>query len=308
MKTSKMVLWACGTVVVMGCSSSSGSGVPEPQPSPSPSQSTGPSTSTLYSRLGGHSGIRSAVDAVVAAELKDQNIAAFFANVGQPGHPTADQIEECLTDQLGNAAGGPETYPTTANGWACRAMGPAHAGLNIDSATFDNFVSIAAGVLKSAGVADADIQTIGGVLNGTKSAVVEAPLSTATLYGRLGGHAGIRTAINAIVAAELKDQQIAPFFANVGQPGHPSADQIEECLTDQLGAAAGGPETYPTTANGWMCRDMTTAHTGLAISSTVFDNFVSIAAGVLKSAGVSDADIQTIGGVLNGTKGSIVGF
>ena len=40
----------------------------------------------------------------------------FFNQVVTPvpaGHPTADQIEECLTDLLGNAAGGPETFPTT---------------------------------------------------------------------------------------------------------------------------------------------------------------------------------------------------
>jgi truncated hemoglobin YjbI len=153
-------------MMMMGCSSNDG-GPPLPAPAPSSGTST-----TLYDRLGGHSGIRNAVQAVVAAELKDQEIAALFANVGQPGHPTADQIEECLTDQLGNAAGGPETYPTTANGWACRDMASAHAGLHIDSTTFDNFVSIAAGVLKSAGVSDADIQTIGGVLNGTETSIV----------------------------------------------------------------------------------------------------------------------------------------
>jgi truncated hemoglobin YjbI len=168
-KTSKMVLWACGATIVMGCSGNSGGPpIPSTEPSPGPSSSS----STLYARLGGHSGIRSAVEAVVAAELKDQQIAAFFAEVGQPGHPTADQIEECLTDQLGNAAGGPEMYPTTANGWACRDMATAHAGLGITTTVFDDFVSIAAGVLKNAGVPDADIQTIGSVLNGTESSIV----------------------------------------------------------------------------------------------------------------------------------------
>jgi truncated hemoglobin YjbI len=297
---TKLVLWACGVVTMMGCSSNDG-GPPLPAPAPSSS------TSTLYDRLGGHSGIRNAVNAVVAAELKDQEIAGFFGTVGQPGHPTADQIEECLTDQLGNAAGGPESYPTSANGWSCRDMATAHAGLHIDGTTFDKFVSIAAGVLKSAGVADADIQTIGGVLNGTESTIVDPnALSPATLYGRLGGHAGIRNAVNAVVAAELKDTEIAGFFGSAGLPGHPSPDQIEECLTDQLGHAAGGPEAYPTTADGWMCRDMATAHKGLGISTALFDKFVTIAAGVLKSAGVSDADIQTIGGVLNGTESTIV--
>lgn len=127
------------------------------------------SGTTLYQRLGGNAGIRAAVDAIVAEELKDAQIAAFFGNLGMPGHPTADQLKACLTDQLGNAAGGPEVYPTTKSGFTCRDMKTAHAGLNISGAVFDKFVTIAAGVLKSAGVADEDITVIGGVLNGTKA-------------------------------------------------------------------------------------------------------------------------------------------
>lgn len=278
--------------------------------------SGGPPSNTLYARLGGHAGIRSAINSIVAAELKDPEIAAFFANVGMPGHPTADQIEECFTDLLGKAAGGPEVYPTTANGFACRDMRSSHAALHIPSASFDKFVMIAAGVLKQAGVADADISTIGGVLNGTKSDIVDpnagadaggsGDAMANTLYSRLGGHAGIRSAVNAIVAQELKDPEIASFFGTVGMPGHPTADQIEECFTDLLGNAAGGAEQYPTTANGFACRDMKTSHAALHIPGATFDKFVMIAAGVLKQAGVADADIQTIGGVLNGTKTSIV--
>src|SRR5215467_8497257 len=96
------------------------------------SGTTGPSgtTSTLYTRLGGHPGIRNAVNAVVAAELEDPEVAAFFGTVGQPGHPTQDQVAECFTDLLGNAAGGPEQYPTTANGWQCRDMRSSHEALN----------------------------------------------------------------------------------------------------------------------------------------------------------------------------------
>jgi len=52
-------------------------------------------------------------------------------------------------------------------------MHASHVALHIPGATFDKFVMIAAGVLKSAGVADADIQTIGGVLNGTKTDIVD---------------------------------------------------------------------------------------------------------------------------------------
>ena len=226
---------------------------------------------------------------------------------------------------LGKAAGGVEAYPTAVDGFTCRDMKTSHAGLHIPGAVFDKFVAIAAGVLKTAGVADADIVTIGAVLNGTRGDIVDPTIATedagtdvtstgydaaaeasGNLYGRLGAHAGIRTAVNAIVGQELMDPEIASFFANVGQPGHPTADQIEECFTNLLGKAAGGAEAYPTTVDGFTCRDMKTSHAGLHIPGAVFDKFVAIAAGVLKTAGVADDDIVTVGGVLNGMKPLII--
>src|SRR5258705_7021320 len=88
--------------------------------------------------------------------------------------------------------------------------------------------------------------------------------------------------------------------------GHPNADQVEECLTNQLGSAAGGPETYPVKLGAdhgsWQCRDMATIHQSMGISSATFDKFVMIAAAKLTSLGVSSADVATIGTVLNGAK------
>jgi hypothetical protein len=132
--------------------------------------------STLYSRLGGRTGIAAAVDAIVADEVADAEIAAFFANAGMAGRPTVDQIKACLVNQLGNAAGGPEAYPGTpadALGWQCRSMSAAHAGLGISGTVFDRFVTIAAGTLTRLGVAAADIEVIGGVLNSTRADIVE---------------------------------------------------------------------------------------------------------------------------------------
>jgi hypothetical protein len=147
-----------------------------------------------------------------------------------------------------------------------------------------------------------------------------------TLYSRLGGHAGIRAAINAIVAQELMDPDIKTYFFNqVAVPvpaGHPTADQIEECFTDLLANIAGGPEVYPQTvvtlddagndAGSFLCRDMVTIHQPLKISGGTFDSFVMIAGGVLTSAmgtgpyTYTTDDITTIGGALVGTKSSIV--
>jgi hypothetical protein len=142
---------------------------------------------TLYERLGGHAGIRSAVNAVVQAELGDPDLASYFFNqVAVPvpaGHPTVDQLSECFTDQLANAAGGPEAYPTTvtddAGSWTCRDMASIHGPLHISGGTFSKFVTIAAGELGTLGVVSSDITTIGGVLTGAQPAIVDSNLADA---------------------------------------------------------------------------------------------------------------------------------
>jgi hypothetical protein len=138
-------------------------------------------STTLYQRLGGHAGIRSAVDKIIQAELGDPQLASFFVNQVAtpvpPGHPTVGQIAECLTNQLGNAAGGSEAYPTTVTdgqgSFTCRNMVAIQRPCHISGGTFDKFVMIAAGELQSLGVANADIQTVGSVLTSTKTAIVD---------------------------------------------------------------------------------------------------------------------------------------
>jgi truncated hemoglobin YjbI len=134
-----------------------------------------------------------------------------------------------------------------------------------------------------------------------------------TLYARLGEHKGIRAAVDAVVAAELKDPEIASSFVllsdGTSNPGHPTANQLEECLTTQLAAAAGGPEKYPSKLSadfgGYQCRDMKAAHVQFKIPSDEFDKFVMIAAATLKGK-ISDEDLTTVGKVLNSTKADIV--
>ncbi len=138
-----------------------------------------------------------------------------------------------------------------------------------------------------------------------------------TLYARLGGRAGIAGAVDAIVAQELMDPEIASYFyfqvtpGSSGMPpvdGHPNVAQLKSCLVNQLANAAGGPEQYPGAPAdnmGWQCRNMTASHAGLNIPGSVFDRFVTIAAGVLTGAGVAASDIAIIGGVLNSTRAQV---
>jgi hypothetical protein len=143
---------------------------------------------TLYERLGGHAGIRSAVDAIVGAELQNQDIESyFFFQGGAPGngHPTADQVEECFTYFVGSAVGGPgQAYPTTivteAGSFTCRDLRTIHAPLLISGGTFDEFIMIAGSTLTSLGtISSDDVQTLAGALIGTKSLVVTASLTDA---------------------------------------------------------------------------------------------------------------------------------
>jgi hypothetical protein len=325
-----IVTLGCATAAAAaGCSSNNNNS----------SSSSGDGGTTLYQRLGGHAGIRSAVNAIVGKELQDPEIASYFVYQTESptpsGHPNVDQLEECLTDQLASAAGGTETYPTTvtddAGSWTCRSMSAVHAQFDISGGTFSKFVVIAAAELQTLGVDSTDIATIGTVLNSTESAIVnpsledagEAPFApvdaggdaATTLYQRLGEASGIRTAVNAIVAAELQDPDIASYFFNqTASPvpaGHPTADQLEACLADQLEAAAGGPQTYPVTvtddAGSFACvGDMATIHQQFHISGGTFTKFVMIAGTVLTSANVNSTDIDTVASVLNGQQSAIV--
>ena len=132
---------------------------------------------SLYLRLGGHPGIQAAIGAIVTAELGDSDIASYFAPAlkDKSHSPQPAEIEECFTDLLGSVSGGKEEYPTTLDdGYVCRSMTDAHKDLHIGGDTFDTFVMIAATELKKLKVADADIASIGDVLNGTKTVIIDA--------------------------------------------------------------------------------------------------------------------------------------
>jgi hypothetical protein len=180
---------AGASAMAFGCSSST----PPASPATDSGAATNPDAAsdagpTLYERLGMHDGIRKAVNAIVAAELQNQNIASYFffqAHAPGNGHPTADQVEECFTDFVGVAVGGPEVYPTTvvtdAGSFTCRALTTIHAPLLISGGTFDTFVMIAGVTLATNNVSAADVTTLANALVSTKSSVITASLADAGL-------------------------------------------------------------------------------------------------------------------------------
>ncbi len=145
---------------------------------------------------------------------------------------------------------------------------------------------------------------------------MDSGMVTTTLYDRLGKRDGIAKAVKDVVEGpmgEAADPQILSYFGiRTGhQGGDPTLGVVEDCFTQFVAKAAGGPEAYPFTStamgsNGFVCRDMANSHTGLGITSAAFQKFVSIAAAKLSAAGVSMADLQTLGGALLGTASDIV--
>lgn len=264
---------------------------------------------SVYTQLGEEAGIATFVDGLVAEELKDPTIAPYFAGLGTGGSPTAAQLKACLVQQVGNATGGPQPYPTTVSvdgGWTCRTMAATHAGMNITATDFDTFVSIAAQFAADQGVPSDIIGVLGGFLNAQKDDIVPPQQS---IYERLGEEAGIAAFVDGLVAEELKDPSIAPFFAHLGEGDSPTGPQLKACLTKQVAAATGGPQQYPTTVavdGGFTCRDMVTVHEGLGITGPVFDKFVSIAGMFASDQEVPSDIITVLGGFLVGFKADIV--
>lgn len=96
--------------------------------------------------------------------------------------------------------------------------------------------------------------------------------------------------VGKIVTAELADTAIAPYFG-AGRLKI-TADQLGECLSQQVAMVLGAPTataTYPTTvfasdpAKKYTCRDMKAAHAGQGIAESIYTKFLTNAVTVVKT-------------------------
>ena len=283
-----------------------------------------PATQSLFQKYGGAPTVAKVVDDAVTGVLADCQLAPYFAVVGTAGHDTGAELKSCLRLQFTALMGGPATYPGTNDlGGSCVDMKTIHTGLQIPGTAFDKFLMDLAGVLKADGVSDADITTMATALQMTKTDIVSptpvqktsCPDATdagtgdaaQSLYLKYGGAPTVAKVVDDAVAGVLMDCQLAPYFAVVGTTGHDTPDELKSCLRLQFTALMGGPATYPGVNDlGQTCVDMKTIHTGLGIPGAAFDRFIMDLGGVLKTDGVSDADITTLAGALQGTMTDIV--
>lgn len=132
--------------------------------------------------------------------------------------------------------------------------------------------------------------------------------SGASLYAKYGGATTVKKLVDDVVAAEMADCEVAPYFTKtLGTPGHDGAERVKSCLRLELTALMGGPARYPgKTAEGYTCRDMAHTHANLGIPAGAFDAFITDFAGALSSDGLSPEDVRKISTALLGTKPHVV--
>jgi hemoglobin len=259
-------------------------------------------TSTLYSRLGEGAGIRTVITDFVGRVVADPKINGFFLNSSVDG----GRLIDCLVKQVGNATGGPEVYPDpagTPNG--CRDMKSSHAGLAISTQDFNDLVGHLVAALSEAGVAQADIDAIAGVLGPMKGDIVEDEASNATVYQRVGRKPAIGVVVDDFIGRVVADASINGFFATT------DAARLRTCLVRQV-CSIDGPCEYGQEVDGAEpgvgvaspCKDMASSHAGLTDSEdspiTIEDwsALVGHLVAALDGAGVAMADKTAVLGAL----------
>ena len=128
-----------------------------------------------------------------------------------------------------------------------------------------------------------------------------------SMFDKYGGAQTVARIVSDAITALDADCMTAPYFAVVGQTGHDSPTRLATCLELQLTVAMGGPGVYPgMSANGDQCESMTMIHSGLGITSEVFDQFMIDFGDVLSKNGVTPDDLTTLSASFEGLKMNIV--
>jgi hemoglobin len=128
-----------------------------------------PVPTTLYTRLGGVDAISAVVDKFIGYVAADPNMVRtftpLFADVGKGNTARLTLLRNNLIDQIGEAAGGPLKYKG-------KDMVTAHKNMNITDVEFGSLVNDLVKALNDFKVAQADQDTLLGVLGGLKPQIV----------------------------------------------------------------------------------------------------------------------------------------
>ena len=124
---------------------------------------------------------------------------------------------------------------------------------------------------------------------GSEAGEVDAGTPLCTKYG---GYATVEAVIDQFLGIVLADCRISTFFTRL------KADRVahtRDCLIKQVAVVLRCPGIkYDVDNEGVECRDMKTSHLGLSIRSADFDALVQDLVTTLQTAGVAQADIDSI--------------
>ena len=137
---------------------------------------------------------------------------------------------------------------------------------------------------------------VAGVLSACATFGGGRPPATASLYARLGGYEAIAAVVDDILARELKDSVVVPFFMGL-EPR--DMQRIRQHLVDQICAAAGGPCFYPG-------RDMKTVHAEMEIGEAAWNAFTGHIGETLTAFKVGERERNELVGVVQSMKKDIV--
>ncbi len=118
----------------------------------------------------------------------------------------------------------------------------------------------------------------------------------ATLYARLGGYESIAAVVDDLLAREVRDPVVAPFFKGL-EPA--DLQRIRQHLVDQLCAAAGGPCFYPG-------RDMKAVHAEMEITDEVWNAFTGHIGETLVAFKVGERERNELAAFVAGLRNEIV--
>jgi hemoglobin len=120
--------------------------------------------------------------------------------------------------------------------------------------------------------------------------------ATASLYARLGGYEAIAAVVDDLLAREIKDPVVAPFFKGLDAP---DLRRIRQHLVDQLCAVSGGPCFYPG-------RDMKAVHAEMEITNEVWNAFTGHIGETLAAFKVGERERNELVVAVQGMKPDIV--
>ena len=122
------------------------------------------------------------------------------------------------------------------------------------------------------------------------------PAPTASLYARLGGYEAIAAVVDDLLAREVKDPVVAPFFKGLEAQ---DVRRIRQHLVDQLCAASGGPCFYPG-------RDMKSVHAEMEITNDVWNAFTGHIGATLAAFEVGERERNDLVVIVESLKKDIV--